>query len=76
MVRSFIRRNIHSPHTFVSRIDEDDEMFLFDLRAHKGDRRRTAIGYYTIGSRILGAIETRSAHSPGDEFVSLFCPGV
>ena len=56
MVRSFIRQHIPSPKTFVSLIDEDDEMFLFDLQVNKGDRRRTAIGYYTIGSRILGAI--------------------
>jgi SAM-dependent methyltransferase len=56
VVRSYISRHIHSPKTFVSRIDENDEMFLFDLQAHKGDRRQTAIGYYTIGSRIVGAI--------------------
>jgi SAM-dependent methyltransferase len=56
VVRSFVRRHVHSPETFVSRIDEDDEMFLFDLQAHKGDRRRTAIGYYTIGSRFCDAI--------------------
>lgn len=56
IVKSFIRRHVASPETFVSRIDRDDEMFLFDLKIHKGDRRRTAIGYYTIGARIFSAI--------------------
>jgi SAM-dependent methyltransferase len=56
VVRSYISRHIHSPQTFASRIDEDDEMFLFDLQVHNGDRRRVAIGYYRIGSRILGGI--------------------
>src|ERR1017187_7725819 len=57
VVQSFIRQHVPSPNTFVSRIDEDDEMFLFDLHHNKGDRRRTAIGYYTVGSRIFGAIK-------------------
>lgn len=56
VVQTFIRRLVAFPQTFVSRIDKDDEMWLFDLRANKGDRRRTGIGYYMIGSRILSAI--------------------
>lgn len=56
VVRSFVRRLVASPRTFESRIDKNDEMWLFDLRANKGDRRRTAIGYFTIGSRILSSI--------------------
>jgi SAM-dependent methyltransferase len=56
VVQSFIRRHVASPETFFSRIDRRDEMFLFDLGVLKGDRRQTAIGYYTIGARILSAI--------------------
>ena len=44
------------PKRFVSRIDNDDEMFLYDLQVNKGDRTRTAIYYYTIGSRIFDSI--------------------
>ena len=61
VVRSFIRQHIPSPQTFVSRIDEDDEMFLFDLQANKGDRRRTSIDYYTIGACIFDAIKQIAA---------------
>jgi SAM-dependent methyltransferase len=57
VVRSFIQRHVASPETFVSRIDGSDEMFLFDLALNKGDRRRTAIGYYTLGARIFSAIK-------------------
>jgi len=57
VVRNFIHHYVDSPETFVSRIDKDDEMFLFDLQVNKGDRRRTASGYYTTGSRIVGAIK-------------------
>ena len=58
VVQDFIDHNVPSPNRFVSLIDEHDEMFLFDLHhQHKGDRRRTAIAYYSIGLRILGGIE-------------------
>ena len=58
VVRSFIRHHIPCPERFVSRIDAEDEMFLFDLQADpEGDRRRNAIGYYSVGSRIFGAIQ-------------------
>ena len=58
VVRSFVRNHIPWPERFVSRIDAEDEMFLFDLQADpEGDRRRNAIGYYSVGSRIFGAIE-------------------
>lgn len=57
VVRSFIQWHIPSPETFVSVIDEEDEMFLYDLKTDRGARRRNAIGYYSVGSRIFGAIE-------------------
>ena len=56
VVQSFLRRQVASPRTFVSRIHKNDEMFLFDLKANDGDQRRTAIGYYTLGARICTAI--------------------
>jgi SAM-dependent methyltransferase len=57
VVDSFIRRYILCPETFVSRIDENDEMLRFELRLNKGDRLRAVIGYYTIGSRIFDTIK-------------------
>jgi SAM-dependent methyltransferase len=57
VVANYIREHFPSPETFVSRIDENDEMFLYDLQINKGDRRRTAIGYYTTGARIFDAIK-------------------
>ena len=58
VVQSFIDHMVPSPNSFVSLIDEHDEMFLFDLHhQHNGDRRRTAIAYYSIGSRIYGTIQ-------------------
>ncbi len=56
VVQRFLHNHAPSPKRFVSRIDKDDEMFLFDLQVNKGDRTRTAIGYYTIGSRIFDSI--------------------
>ncbi len=56
VVQRFLQSHSSSPKRFVSRIDNDDEMFLFDLRVNKGDRTRTAIDYYTIGSRIFNSI--------------------
>lgn len=73
VVQSFIRRHMASPQTFVSRIDEEDEMFLFALKAHNGDRRRTAIGYYTLGASIFGAIRQIAMwHFGGLENVASF----
>jgi SAM-dependent methyltransferase len=57
VVRSFVRQHVPSPKTFVSLIDQEDEMFLFGLQADRGARRRNAINYYSIGSRISGAIK-------------------
>jgi SAM-dependent methyltransferase len=56
VVRQFLQSHSLSPKRFVSRIDKRDEMFLFDLQINKGDRTRTAIGYFTIGSRIFNSI--------------------
>ena len=56
VVQSYLRHHIRSPESFISHIDANDEMFLFDLQANQGNRRRTAIGYYVIGSRIFDSI--------------------
>ena len=56
VVRRFLDNHAPSPRRFVSRIDKDDEMFLYDLQINQGDRTRTAIHYYTIGSRIFDSI--------------------
>src|ERR1051326_9052289 len=73
VVQSYIRHHIHSPESFVSHIDTNDEMFLFDLQANQGNRRRTAIGYYVIGSRIFDNIRQIAAwHFQGLEQVGSF----
>jgi len=56
VVRRFLKNHAPSPKRFVSRIDNDDEMFLFILHITKGDRTRTAIDYYTSGSRTFNSI--------------------
>lgn len=56
LVQAFLRRHAPPSGVFVARIDRDDEMFQFDLANNRGDRRRTAIGYYTVGARICSAI--------------------
>jgi len=57
VVRDFIRHNVPKSKRFVRKIDEDDEMFLFNLQLNKGDRRRTQIEYYMIGWKIFDAIK-------------------
>ena len=73
VVQSYIRHHIRSPESFMSHIDANDEMFLFDLQANQGNRRRTAIGYYVIGSRIFDSIKQIAAwHLQGLEHVGSF----
>jgi SAM-dependent methyltransferase len=57
VVESYIRSYVRAPDKFVARIDPDDEMFLFDLQANKGNRTKTAIGYHQIGARIFDSIK-------------------
>jgi len=57
VVDSYIRNHVRAPGKFVAQIDPDDEMFLFDLELNKGNRTKTAIGYYLIGARIFDAIK-------------------
>jgi SAM-dependent methyltransferase len=65
VVRDYIRRNIPRPDTFVKQIDENDEMYLFSLQLSQGDRRRTQIEYYMIGSMIYDAIKQIAAWHAG-----------
>ena len=57
LVRRYVQEHIRSPQTFVARIDEDDEMFLYGLKRDQ-DRRRSAINYFAVGSAHLRRDQT------------------
>ena len=53
VVDSYTQSHILAPGKFVTQIDPDDEVFLFDLPANEGNHTNTAVDYYLKGKRIF-----------------------
>ena len=57
IARKIVRNHVDHADGVFDQIDSQDEMFLYDLDESRGDRRRTAVSYFTIGSRIFRGIK-------------------